>query len=112
MLLALDLARRGWSLVYEPRAVVHHHPSPARDPERRRRVELRNALWTAWLRRAAPQALGQTIAVARRSRTDAVARSALREALAGLPWALAERRRVPARLERDLRLLETSVEMT
>ena len=50
-LLALDLATRGWSLRYVPELVVHHHPSPNRDAVSRRWHLLRNALWSAWLRR-------------------------------------------------------------
>jgi GT2 family glycosyltransferase len=107
-LLALDMARGGWSLVYVPEAVVYHHPSPARDPTRRRRNELRNALWTSWLRRPRAHAVSRTAAVLRRLPTDRAAPGALREAAAGLPWALRVRRPVPAEIERELRLVEQS----
>lgn len=51
-LLALDLAAAGWGLAYVPELVVHHHPARAgRDPGRRRRLQARNRLLTAWLRR-------------------------------------------------------------
>jgi GT2 family glycosyltransferase len=50
-LLSLDLATRGWGLAYVADVVAHHHPSPVRDPSGRRRRQVRNALWSAWLRR-------------------------------------------------------------
>ena len=36
--------------------VVHHAASTARDPRERRRVGIRNTLWTTWLRRPLPAA--------------------------------------------------------
>jgi GT2 family glycosyltransferase len=105
-LLAIDLARQGWELVYAPGVVAHHHPSAVRDVARRRRVELRNALWVAWLRRPAARALAATWRLTRRAPADRAHREALREALRGLPWALRSRRRVPDGLERALAKLE------
>jgi hypothetical protein len=46
-LLALDLAARGWGLAYVDEVVAHHYPSPSRDPADRRRLLVRNALWSA-----------------------------------------------------------------
>lgn len=105
-LLAIDLARLGWQLVYAPGVVAHHHPSPVRDASRRRRVEVRNALWVVWLRRPAARAAGATWRLVRLARTDRMHREALREALTGLRWALRGRRRVPDGLERALVELE------
>lgn len=105
-LLAIDLARRGWRLVYAPDVLAHHHPSPVRDESRRRRVELRNALWVIWLRRPARRALAATWRLTQLARGDRTHRAALREALNGLPWALRARRRVPDELERALLQLE------
>lgn len=102
-LLALDLAARGWQLRYCEDLLLHHHPSPLnRDPERRRRLVLRNRLWTMMLRRSmscAVQAIAQYLRAAPYDRT---ARAALREAVAGLPWVLRERRAIPAHVERRL----------
>jgi N-acetylglucosaminyl-diphospho-decaprenol L-rhamnosyltransferase len=54
-LLALDLAAASWGLAYVPELVVHHHPSTvSRDPAARRRLDARNRLLTAWLRRPLP----------------------------------------------------------
>jgi GT2 family glycosyltransferase len=48
--LAIDLASAGWDLRYVPEVVAHHAPSPSRDPDGRRRTELRSRLLTAWTR--------------------------------------------------------------
>jgi GT2 family glycosyltransferase len=102
-LLALDLAARGWQLRYCDDLLLHHHPSPLnRDPERRRRLVLRNRLWTMFLRRSASCALHALARYLRVAAYDRVARAALREAVAGLPWVLRERRAIPAHLEQRL----------
>jgi GT2 family glycosyltransferase len=101
-LLALDLAAAGWDLAYVDELVAHHHPSPARDPERRRVVQTRNALWTALLRRPLP-VVARTVAAAARQPTG---RRALREAASALPAVLRERRVLPAALEQQVRRLE------
>lgn len=105
-LLALDLAQAGRLLVYVPEVVARHHPAPARDPEARRRVQARNALWCAWLRRPAPGALRATAAAAAAAAGDRAARRALVEAVWRGGWVLARRRPVDARVERLVRLLE------
>src|SRR3712207_7039142 len=38
-----------------------HHPSTERDHRTRSATEVRNALWTAWLTRPLPGALGATV---------------------------------------------------
>jgi N-acetylglucosaminyl-diphospho-decaprenol L-rhamnosyltransferase len=104
-LLAVDLASRGWSMVYVADAVVHHHPSRVRDTNARRELCARNALWFTWLRRPWRSALGETARVLRRAAGDgAVLRGALR-ALAGLPWVARRRHVVPLEIERALRLV-------
>jgi GT2 family glycosyltransferase len=108
-LLGWDLASAGWQLSYVPEAVAHHHPPPqSRDRPRRREVAVRNALWTAWLRRPAGIAAGRTVAVAARALGDRVTARGLARALAGLPWILRARRVTPPHVEAGLRLLEAS----
>jgi GT2 family glycosyltransferase len=104
-LLAADLAASGWGLAYVEDVVAHHHPSPRRDPAGRRRVQVRNRLWFAWLRRPPQVVALSTLRALARSAFDRNARDGLGEALRGLPWVLAERRRLPARVEADLRRL-------
>ncbi|WP_405152223.1 glycosyltransferase [Sphaerisporangium sp. NBC_01403] len=105
-LLSLDLVSRGWWLCWAEGVVVHHAASKIRDRRLRRRLGIRNTLWTAWLRRPAPDALRRTAAVLRSVPKDRASASAVAAAVAGLPWVLRERRVVPMDVERGLRLLE------
>ncbi len=99
-LLALDLLARGWEMIYLDDLEVRHDPEPAgRVPERRRRMVMRNRLWTAWLRRSWKGAWGATLRLAQDAAHDRVARAALRDALRGLPWVLRERRPVGPQVE-------------
>jgi hypothetical protein len=104
-LLALDLASRGWQLAYVDGVVAHHHPS-ARSASRELRPasEIRNELWSAWLRRRPRTALSTTLAVGRQSVRGGQT-AALIEALRGLPWALSRRRRLPGDVEAAVELL-------
>lgn len=105
-LLAIDLARRGWGLAYVDRIVAHHWPSPIRDRAGRRRVQTRNGLWTAWLRRTPATAWARTREALRAAREDPAARAALLDALRGLPWVLRKRERIPLSIENGLARLE------
>ncbi len=100
-LLALDLWAAGHAVAYVPALVAHHHPSESRSPAARRAGELRNDLWTLWLRRSPRAAAAGTARALRASLADADRRGGVAAALAGLPWTLRERRPVPAWLERQ-----------
>ena len=104
-LLAVDLAARGWGLAYVEEVVAHHHPSPSRDPSGRGRIQVRNALWSAWLRRPLGGAARQTAHLATLAIHQPGAWSGILLALLGLPWVLRERRPVPRELEAALRAL-------
>ena len=104
-LLAVDLAAAGWGLCYVDEVVAHHHPSSMRDPAARRRVQVRNGIWVAWLRHPLRVAASSTLRALLRARTDGSARAGLGEALRGLPWVLAARRRLPPEVEADVRCL-------
>ncbi|MFE9397137.1 glycosyltransferase family 2 protein [Streptomyces flavidovirens] len=106
-LLAIDLDTHGWGVAHCPGVVARHAPDGAPRPGRVARMR-RNELLTAWLRRPLRQALAQTVRLALDSRDDPQARLALADAARRLPAALARRRRVPGRVERRIRLLETS----
>jgi hypothetical protein len=105
-LFALDLAARGWWMCWAEDIVIHHAPSPARDPRRRRQLGIRNTLWTLWLRRPVRSALRRTAAILRSAPKDGATVLAVLEALAGTAWVLRERAVVPAEVERGLVLLE------
>ena len=104
-LLSIDLVARGWGLAYVEEVVAHHHPSPSRDPSARRRIQVRNALWSAWLRRPLGGAARQTAQLAALALHQPGASSGLLLALLGLPWVLRERRPVHPELEAALRTL-------
>jgi N-acetylglucosaminyl-diphospho-decaprenol L-rhamnosyltransferase len=100
-LLALDLAAGGWGVAYVDDVVAHHEPE--RGPRStRRRAELRNRLWLAWLRRPLPRALRLTA----RNVMSRRGAPALTAALRGLPWVLRERRLLPPHIEQSVRLLD------
>jgi N-acetylglucosaminyl-diphospho-decaprenol L-rhamnosyltransferase len=102
-LLAMDLAAAGWHLSYAEELVVRHFPSVSqRDPAARRRREARNRVLTALLRRPLPHA-GRTVWS---TLVDGDGRRGVLDAAAALPAVLAGRRRLPAEVERALRVLE------
>jgi GT2 family glycosyltransferase len=105
-LLSLDLVARGWWLCWAEDVVVHHAASTARDSRQRRKLGIRNTLWTAWLRRPLRDALRRTVTVLRSVPRDRTSVSAVAGALAGLPWVVRERRVIPEHIEHGLRLLE------
>jgi GT2 family glycosyltransferase len=105
-LLAINLAAAGWELVYVPDLIVHHHPSPQRDAGRRGQLLLRNALWTAWLRRRPRDAWRRSRIVLRRTPSRRARVAAVLAALRGLPWVLRARRAAPPHIEDALRRLE------
>lgn len=109
MLLACDLAARGWALCHVGDVRAHHHPSTRRpDPESRRALEQRNRLLIACLRRPAAAALRIWASAAGRAVRDRAVRRGLAGALRRLGPALRGRRRLPDAVERDIRTLERS----
>lgn len=107
-LLAYDLAAKGWSVSYRDDVISRHWPSAARDTSRRRIQQMRNRLLVAWLRRPLPRAFGDTVRLARAVGREPAAGRALAETVLRLPAAVALRRRLPAEVEADIRLLEGS----
>jgi len=104
-LLAVDMAAAGWGLAYVDDVVAHHQPESG--PRSWQGThELRNRLWSTWLRRPLARAARRTIALTADGNGHGV--PALVAAMRGLPWVLRERRVVPAHVERGLRLLEAA----
>jgi GT2 family glycosyltransferase len=104
--LAFDLLRNGWRLAYVDEIVAYHHPSSVRDVAKRQAHQVRNALWSAWLRRPAASAWAVTRRLVLSSLHDPGRRAGLMEAIRGLPWVLSERNPVPAEIDRQLRVAE------
>jgi GT2 family glycosyltransferase len=105
-LLAVDLAARGWRLCYVPELIVHHYPCLQRDVHERRWHLVRNKLWFYWLRRPVSTALCQTLRTARSAPRNKAARWGLLTALRGASWIIKQRRVLPRKVEKGLRLLE------
>lgn len=105
-LLAIDLAASGWWVCYDRDYTVHHHPSPRRSHTDRRAKVVRNALWSAWLRRSLRGAVKRTAWLAWRWRWDRVTTVGVLNALAGLPWVLRNRRVVPRHIEAAMEVLD------
>jgi GT2 family glycosyltransferase len=105
-LLAVDMATVGWELCFLEALTVHHEASRLRDPTRRRRDGLRNTLWFTWLRRPVRAALRRTLHLARTVPRDRTSMLAFGDAVRGVGWVLAERRRVPPSVEARLASLD------
>ncbi|MEV4640495.1 glycosyltransferase [Actinoplanes sp. NPDC049548] len=96
-LLAMDLAAAGHRLAYAPSLTVRHLPLPAgRNVSARRRLEVRNRVLTAMLRRP-PAVVRRTVAAAWRED-----RAGVTDAVRMAPWVLRQRRALPQDVERDL----------
>jgi len=98
-LMTLDLASRGWQLVYAPQLVVHHHPSSMRDSLRRRRLLARNAIWIAWLRRPFASACEETARLLAAARSQGHLLSTMWDVVRGMPWVWQNRRVIPHHVE-------------
>jgi len=99
-LLAMDLAAAGWLQTYAPELTVRHLPLPTgRDNGARHRIEARNRVLTALLRRP-PAVVARTAVSAWRDDRRGVA-----DAARLLPWALRRRRPLPDTVEDALRVL-------
>ncbi|MBF6208188.1 glycosyltransferase family 2 protein [Streptomyces gardneri] len=106
-LLSLDLAACGWDLCYVAQVRAHHHPSSRRPPDAwRRRAEQRNNALIAWMRRPLRRCAAESAVLLRRAARDPGALLAVAGVLGRLPWALAQRRRLPPEVERQARILE------
>lgn len=107
-LLAVDMAALGWELCYCPELVAIHQPSAVRASTAAQNARvLRNDVLTTWLRRPASHCLkaaGRLLHAAVRDRDHA--RAAV-EAVGRLPAVAAERRPLPAAVERSVALLES-----
>ena len=106
----LDLAAAGWGLAYVKDVIAHHQPQLGPERAGRKRLLVRNALLSSWLRRPARRAAGDTTRLLRRC-ADRELRGALLDASRRLPAALSDRRPLPKHLENEMRLLEASREL-
>lgn len=110
-LLAIDLAVAGWDLCYVDEVVAYHQPSANRPPSSARvRRELRNASLTTFLRRPVRRWPRAAATVARRVAEDPRMLPVLPELARRMPAVVRQRQRIPDRIERRIRLIETAPE--
>ncbi len=99
-LMGLDLATRGWQIIYSPEVAAHHHPaSTSRESRTMQLMTARNRLWIAWLRLPMAHAMEETMRTLRTASGDGVMNACLQETLDGLPWALRNRRVIPEHVQ-------------
>ena len=79
--LAIELAARGWALIYLDEITAQHWPSRQRDPAGRRRILVRNASWLLWSRRRWPTVLRSTARSLGAATSDAAVRAGVLDAI-------------------------------
>lgn len=105
-LLALDLAERGWGIIYAEDVVSRQFPSSTRDAATPTSLFIRNAIWTAWMRRPLGPAWRQTMAQLVKARAQGLFLQTLGSVSVGMPRVLAHRRVVSRGVEAMQRKLE------
>ncbi len=95
-LMALDLARCGWHMLYCDELIVHHFPSRNRHPPVRSALAARNAVWIACLRLRWREVVRRLAAI---MALRGVRLRTLCQTMLGLPWALSERTVIPSAIE-------------
>lgn len=101
-LLALNMRERNWDVVYAEDLIAFHHPSPG-GRDNRQWIQVRNDLWTVWLKRRWTFAGTYTCRLLVRLREPSV-RQGFGQAVRELPWIMRQRAPVDAQLEKELRL--------
>lgn len=111
-LMALDLARRGWLMIYAPQISFHHHPSSLSDAEERRRLLARNRIWVAWLRLPLASAIDETLAAWRDAHSHHEGWRLVTSVLRGLRWVATQREAVPEAVHSMWRAVHKAPEPT
>ncbi len=104
--IAVNILAGGRHICYISELLASHYPSPVRNAAQRRRLQLRNAIWFAFLRRPVRSAMRRTLAIAASEPRDWFSVMACMLALAELPWLLHERQVVPPNIEAMLQLVD------
>jgi GT2 family glycosyltransferase len=113
LLVSLDLGTHGWRIVYLPEIVVHQHPAqPGRDSIGGRIAMARNRVWIACMRLPWRIAARMCAFALRRAWSEGVLCRSIGQALAGMPWALWRRRRVPMRVAEILEIAMDAAPLT
>ncbi len=91
-LLAMDILDAGHQIAYAPALQMHHWPSHVRDSTLRRKLLVRNAIWTAWLRLPVSLAWHRTRTSLGEVPDGRLRWRMLADTLPGLPSVFAQRR--------------------
>jgi GT2 family glycosyltransferase len=105
-LMALDLAERGWRMVYADDVVTRHFPTPRPDARQRQYRLIRNAIWVAWMRRPVCAAWRETHIQFSQARQCGMPEWMMLQVLLGLPRALRRRRVISPSIEAMMVLLD------
>jgi GT2 family glycosyltransferase len=108
-LMALDLADRGWRIIYADDVIARHFPAPCHDSRQRQYRFIRNAIWVAWMRRPVRAAWRETHSQFARARQYDMFGWMVLQVLWGLPRALRRRRVISPAIEAMRVLLDRTV---
>jgi GT2 family glycosyltransferase len=84
ILMALDLAERGWHMVYVEEVALRQQDLRARHNTRLQRQLMRNAIWVAWMRLPLPQAWSETLSQLKVATARGQLKTVVSQVLAGL----------------------------
>lgn len=104
-LFAMDLRAAGWQLAYVDEIVANHFPAPGPERAGRRRRELRNGLWAAWLRLPTVVAMKRSADLLHSAVGDREMWLGAWDAARGLPWIVRQRKQLPPDVVSDVELL-------
>lgn len=97
-LLALDMAERGWRMVYMDDVITQRSASCSRNAVRKQRCEIRNAIWVAWMRLPAGLAWKETLEQLRKAARLRQLQPVLMSVAAGMALVLQRRHVITPRV--------------
>ncbi|MEO6983830.1 MAG: glycosyltransferase [Paralcaligenes sp.] len=98
-LMALDLAERGWRIVYADDVVARYFPAQESDARQKQHLLIRNSIWLAWMRRPLRAAWRETHVQFAQAHRFGIFRWMLLQVLLGLPCALRQRKVISPAIE-------------
>jgi hypothetical protein len=101
------MAKNGWGLSYIPELISYHQPATRGGNRTRKIQEVRNNLWTYWIRRSPLAIFQTTFKYMRQALTDRDVFAGVTAAIRGTGWVTQTRDPVPNWLEKQLLLKET-----
>ncbi len=105
-LVALDLAARGWQMVYCDELIVHHFPSSNRDSGTRHALLACNSIWVACLRLSWLEVIRRVCKGLLKNDSKGRRVYVIWQVLRGLPWVLRSRKVIPREVEAMRRCIQ------